>query len=442
MTKRPEPGDKAPSLFRQITLRLAIFAFAFALLDVGIVVFTYLRQPQTLAQELLDLEVSHVDPNLLDELSARGDVSDGERWTYTLVQSLPVSAALAAERDQPRLIDWTKREQIPGGYLITGLRSVRRDGNEFWIRLQFEGRGLSPFAEVIGREIIQHVALPLVPLSILLLLFNALAVRSVLKPLAEAEQQAREMDPAKPGQQLTVSAAPREIAALVRALNGAFERLDKSVSTLKEFTGFAAHELRTPLSIMLLNAGKLPPGEVRQQLTDDIRSMSRLVAQLLELAQAEVFVPADRPVVDLAEIGKSVVSSLDEVALSSNQSLVFLDHGDSQAHAHSEAVYRIYRNLIENAIAHGPSDRPIEISAGPGPTIAVRDYGPGIAIEDRAKIFEKFWQGGTRSEGGAGLGLGIVKSLTDALDAKITLDCPDEGGAIFSVFFRPKALSV
>tara|TARA_R110002020_G_scaffold309301_1_gene525090 strand:+ start:240229 stop:241557 length:1329 start_codon:yes stop_codon:yes gene_type:complete len=442
MTKCPELGDKAPSLFLQITLRLAIFAFAFALLDVGIVVYTYLRQPQTLAQELLDLEVSHFGLNSLDELSARGEASDGERWTYTLVEAIPVGAASAAERNKPRLIDWTKREQIPGGYLITGLRSVRRDGNEFWIRLQFEGRGLSPFAEVIGREIIQHVALPLVPLSILLLLFNALAVRSVLKPLAEAEQQALEMDPAKPGQQLSVSAAPREITALVEALNGAFERLDKSVSTLKEFTGFAAHELRTPLSIMLLTAGKLPPGEVRQQLSDDIRSMSRLVAQLLELAQAEVLVPGERPVVDLAEIGKSVVSSLDQVARSSNQRLVFLDHGDAQAHAHSEAVYRIYRNLIENAIAHAPSDRPIEISAGPGPIIAVRDFGPGIAIADRAKIFDKFWQGGTRSEGGAGLGLGIVKSLTDALNAEIALDCPEEGGAIFSVRFLPRELPV
>tara|TARA_R110002020_G_scaffold226974_2_gene437505 strand:+ start:25428 stop:25940 length:513 start_codon:yes stop_codon:yes gene_type:complete len=170
--------------------------------------------------------------------------------------------------------------------------------------------------------------------------------------------------------------------------------------------------------------------------------MSRLVAQLLELAQAEVLVPSERPVVNLAEIGQSVVRSLDEVAQSSNQRLVFLDRGDSEAHAHSEAVYRIYRNLIENAISRAPSDRPIEVSAGPGPRIAVRDFGPGIAIKDRAKIFEKFWQGGTRSEGGAGLGLGIVKSLTDALDAEIKLDCPNDGGAIFTVCFQSKALSV
>jgi len=437
MTKRIELSDKRPSLFSQITLRLAICAFAFALVDVGIVVYTYLRQPQTLAQELLDLEVSHLDPAALPELPERANASASFRWTYKLVETLPVDVAPMSGSNHARLIDWTKREEIPGGYMITGLRSLKRDGELFWIRLEFEGHGLAPFAEVIGREILQHVALPLVPLSILLLLFNALAVRSVMRPLFEAEQQALEMDPGIPGQRLSVTSAPREITTFVDALNGAFERLDKSVATLKDFTGFAAHELRTPLSIMLLTAEKLPADETRQQLSDGIRSMSRLVAQLLELAQAEALVLADPPIINLAEVGKSVIGSLEDVALANDQNLVFQDFGNSMALAHSEAVYRIYRNLIENAINHAPSDRPIEVSAGPGARISVRDYGPGIEISDRANIFEKFWQGGTRSEGGAGLGLGIVKRLADALNAEVTLECPDGGGAIFSVSFRP-----
>ncbi|MBA3069238.1 MAG: HAMP domain-containing histidine kinase [Hyphomonas sp.] len=436
MTERLEPGDKRPGLFRQITVRLAIFALVFALVDIGIVVYTYLSQPQTLAQELLDLEVSRIDPGSIHTYSERSDASNSFRWTYTLVEPLPVGVGATSGPGNARLIDWTKREQIPGGYLITGLRSLERDGKEFWIRLEFEGHGLRPFAEVIGREIIQHVALPLVPLSLLLLLFNALAVRSVLKPLFEAEQQALEMDPGIPGQRLSVKSAPREITTLVQALNGAFERLDKSVSTLKDFTGFAAHELRTPLSIMLLTAGKLPPGEVRQQLSDDIRSMSRLVAQLLELAQAEALVLADPPIVNLAEIGKAVVGSLEDVARAANQTLVFHDFGNSDALAHSEAVSRIFRNLIDNAIAHAPSDRPIEVSAGPGPRLSVRDFGPGIANSDRTNVFKKFWQGGTRSEGGAGLGLGIVKRLVDALNGEVTLELPEGGGTSFSVSFR------
>lgn len=432
-----EPDSKRPSLFRQITFRLAIFALAFALVDVGIVVYTYLRQPQTLAQELLDLEVSHLDPAVIQEFPERTNASASFRWTYTLVETLPVDVAPISGSNHARLIDWTKREEIPGGYVITGLRSLKRDGDELWIRLEFEGRGLAPFAEVIGKEILQHVALPLVPLSILLLLFNALAVRSVLRPLLEAEQQALGMDPGIPGQRLSVTSAPREITTLVQALNGAFERLDKSVATLKDFTGFAAHELRTPLSIMLLTAGKLPAGEPRQQLSDDIRSMSRLVAQLLELAQAEALVLADPPIINLAEVGRSVIGSLEEVARANDQRLVFQDFGHSMALAHREAVYRIYRNLIENAINHAPSDQPIEVSAGPGARISVKDYGPGIGISDRANVFEKFWQGGTRSEGGAGLGLGIVKRLADALNAEVTLECPEGGGSIFSVTFRP-----
>ncbi|KJS39039.1 MAG: hypothetical protein VR74_03355 [Hyphomonas sp. BRH_c22] len=429
---------KRPSLFRQITVRLAIFAVIFALVDVGIVVFTYLSQPQTLAQELLDLEVSRLDPDDVRQRTNRANPSAGLRWSYELVEPLGADADRAADDPASRLIDWTKREQIPGGYRITGLRSVEHEGEATWIRLEFEGRGLSPFSEVIGREIVQHVALPLVPLSILLLVFNALAVRSVLKPLFEAEQQALDMDPGKPDQRLSVSAAPREITTLVDALNGAFERLDKSVATLRDFTGFAAHEMRTPLSIMLLTAGKLPAGETRQQLIEDIRSMSRLVGQLLELAQAEALILADPPVVNLAEIGKAVFSALEEVASARGQSLKFTDLGNSDALAHPEAVYRIYRNLIDNAIAHAPSDKPIEVTAGPGPTISVQDFGPGIPLPDRTRIFEKFWQGGTRGDGGAGLGLGIVKRLADALGAEVTLDCPATGGATFSVTFRAK----
>ena len=96
----------------------------------------------------------------------------------------------------------------------------------------------------------------------------------------------------------------------------------------------------------------------------------------------------------------------------------------------------MYRNLIDNAIAHAPSNQPILVSAGPGPVISVRDHGPGIPLEYRAQIFEQFWQGGTRSEGGAGLGLGIVKRLSEAHSADIQVAFPDDGGTEFSIRFR------
>lgn len=427
----------APSLFRQIAVRLVAFAVLFALINIGIVIYSYSRQPQTLAQELLDLEASRISLDMLAASSPEPESLRQAKWTYTLLGDTAISSPVSSTTETPALIDWTKRERVDGGYRITGLRSFKENGTTHWVRLQFYGQGLSPYLGVIGKEIIQHVALPLAPLSILLLAFNVLAVRDVLKPLFQAEQQANTMAADEPGQRLHISRAPREVNALVQALNGAFERNDRSVSTLKDFTGFAAHELRTPLSIMLLTTEKLPPSDIRASLQRDVRDMSRLVGQLLELAQAEALTFADPPRVDLAEIGSQVVLSLRAFAETKNQTLAFEDFGSSIATVHPEAASRIYRNLIENAIAHAPSDRPIHICAGPGPVLSVRDYGPGIPLEDKEKIFNRFWQGGTRSEGGAGLGLGIVKRLCDAHDAVITLESPEGGGTLFLVQFQP-----
>ncbi|KAK0349085.1 hypothetical protein LTR94_034595, partial [Friedmanniomyces endolithicus] len=81
--------------------------------------------------------------------------------------------------------------------------------------------------------------------------------------------------------------APREVGTLVRAVNRALDRLDESMAVLRGFTANAAHELRTPLSIMQLSLDRLPPGQVRQDLEADTAYMTRLVGQMLDLAQAD-----------------------------------------------------------------------------------------------------------------------------------------------------------
>jgi signal transduction histidine kinase len=303
--------------------------------------------------------------------------------------------------------------------------------------MQFEGDGIRPYVPVIANEIVQHVALPLIPLSLLLLLFNVFAVRRVLGPLQRAEAEVDALDPDNVLLRLSEAPEPREVNTLVRAVNRALTRLDQTMAILRGFTANAAHELRTPLSIMQLSLDKLPPSAVRDDLLADTQHMARLVGQMLDLAQADALAVEPDVLVDLADIGRDIVAAMAPKAFAAQRDLRFEAIGDTRALGHAEAIYRIYRNLIDNALAHAPGDTPIEVTAGPGPQLSVRDHGPGIADEDLPHIFERFWRKDRRKSDGAGLGLGIVQRLAEAHGGAITASNSPGDGALFQVTFAP-----
>lgn len=425
-----------PSLFRQIAIRLAAFTLLFALLDVMIVVITYSSQPQSLAQELLTLEAARAESATALAPDLLAGPPGARRWSARYLDPQAERAASPGVAGvSGALIDWTRRERVPGGYRISGVRSVMRDGEQQWLFMQFEGDGLRPFVPVIVNEIVQHVALPLVPLSLLLLAFNIVAVRRVLQPLRRAEAEVDALDPRGALQRLSEPPAPREVNTLVRAVNRALERLDEAMAILRGFTANAAHELRTPLSIMQLSLDRLPPGEARDDLQADTEHMTRLVGQMLDLAQADAFaVEPDTPV-DLADIGRAVVAAMAPKAFAAQRNLRFEALGDTGMLGHAEALYRIYRNLIDNALAHAPGTTPIDVTAGPGPRLCVRDYGPGITEEDLPHIFERFWRKDRRKAEGAGLGLGIAQRLAQAHGGTIAVENAAGGGARFTVDF-------
>lgn len=426
------------TLFRQIATRLAAFTLLFALLDVGIVVFTYSRQPDSLAQELLTLEASKAENATKLEPDLLAGPPGASRWSAAYIDPDDQAGWAIASRSGLKpgvLVDWTRRERVPDGYRISGVRSVMVEGEHRWLLMQFEGNGIGPYVPVIANEIVQHVALPLIPLSLLLLLFNIFAVRRVLSPLRQAEAEVDALDPDNGLARLTEMPEPREVNTLVRAVNRAIERLDEAMGILRGFTANAAHELRTPLAIMQLSLDKLPPSALRDDLQTDTQHLTRLVSQMLDLAQADAMAVKPDSVVDLADIGREIVTAMAPKAFVAQRDLRFESIGDTRTFGHAEAIYRIYRNLIDNALAHAPGNTPIEVTAGPGPQIGVRDHGPGIADEDLPHIFERFWRKDRRETDGAGLGLGIVQRLAQAHGAMISVENAKGGGAHFRVTF-------
>ena len=427
-------GPAGPTLFRQIATRLAAFTLLFALLDVGIVIFTYSRQPESLAQELLTLEATKAQ----NTSALAPDILEGppgaKHWLAKYID--PDTQQVEPPQLRPgTLMDWTRRERLADGYRISGVRSVIQDGQQRWLFMQFEGDGITPFAPVITNEIVEHVALPLIPLSLMLLLFNVVSVRRVLQPLRRAEAEVDALDPDNGLARLSEASEPREVNTLVRAFNRALTRLDDTMGILRGFTANAAHELRTPLSVMQLSLDKLPPSSLRDDLQADTEHLTRLVGQMLDLAQADALAfEADMPV-DLADIGREIVAAMAPKSFEADRELRFAAIGDTRTQGHAEAIYRIYRNLIDNALSHAPGNSPIDITAGPGPQLSVRDYGPGIADEDLPYIFERFWRKDRRKTDGAGLGLGIVQRLAQANGGAITVENMPDGGALFRVNF-------
>lgn len=431
-------GPQGPTLFRQIAVRLAAFTLLFALLDIGIVIATYSRQPQSLAQELLTLEARKAQSGLPLSPDLLAGPPGAERWAVRYVQpdaDQPAASPLGMAPSTSELMDWTRRDRIASGYRISGVRAVTHDGERRWLFMQFEGRGIQPYIPLIADEIVQHVLLPLIPLCLLLLLFNIFAVRRVLQPLRRAEAEVDALDPDNVLLRLSEAPEPREVNTLVRAVNRALTRLDETMAILRGFTANAAHELRTPLAIMQLSLDKLPPGQQRDELQADTHHMARLVGQMLDLAQADALAVEPDTSVDLADIGRDIVAAMAPKVFEAQRDLRFDAVGDTRALGHAEAIYRIYRNLIDNAMAHAPGETPIEVTAGPGPQISVRDHGPGIADDDLPHIFERFWRKDRRKTDGAGLGLGIVLRLAQAHVGAISVENAPGGGAVFRVVF-------
>src|SRR5262249_29285501 len=103
--------------------------------------------------------------------------------------------------------------------------------------------------------------------------------------------------------------------------------------------------------------------------------------------------------------------------------------------ANGNAVEDAIRNLIENAVLHSPADREVVVTVHPDGRVSVLDHGCGVALEDRERIFDRFWRGKSQRSDGAGLGLAIVQEIMRAHGGSVTLEDNPASGAVFTLAF-------
>ena len=288
----------------------------------------------------------------------------------------------------------------------------------------------------IVAEFFTRVSWITAPILLLLLVIDVVIFRRALRPIIAASALAERIGPARTELRLPERGMPQEVVPLVRAVNQALDRLEEGFRGQREFTADAAHELRTPLAILRTQIDMIADRELAKSLRDDIESMSRLVNQLLDIAELETFVISEGEIADLTTIATDVAAYIAPLALSQHKTVAVTGaRHPVLVRGNADTLGRAVRNLVENALVHTAPGTTVEISVAGAGELRVMDRGPGVPSAEREQIFQRFWRRDRRRVGSAGLGLAIVKRIAEMHGATVSVSDRQGGGAIFTIRF-------
>jgi two-component system OmpR family sensor kinase len=225
---------------------------------------------------------------------------------------------------------------------------------------------------------------------------------------------------------------PQEALGLVSALNGLLTRLQESLESQRRFASDAAHELRTPLTalklqIQLAELAKTPEAQQKafSRLHEGIERATRLVQQLLTIARLDPDA-TQKPFLPVS-LNKVLQSTHDEMTVLAEQKAIEIstDLLDVNVNGMEDALKLLVTNLTDNAIRYTPEGGKIRLRVSrivDQAVIEISDNGPGIAPEERERIFDRFYRAlGTKTQG-HGLGLAIVKRIVELHQGEIYVD--------------------
>ncbi|MCM8623612.1 MAG: sensor histidine kinase N-terminal domain-containing protein [Candidatus Accumulibacter sp.] len=443
---RTAPGATGQSL----RWRLLRAVFATALLVWGLVAILSYDKARHEAEELMDGHLAHSarlllalvrdNESLLADLATRLALArSGEDRPYESPLEFQIGRA-----DGSLLL---RSEQAPASSLAAspGYENITHHGHP-WRVLTIAAPAddyrvqVAQSIDVRDRaalEVASQTVLPIALISPLLLLLIYLSVRGGLKPLDDlaADVAARSPENLKP---LANHAAPLEVQPLLAALNQLLVRLAEALDKERRFTADAAHELRTPLAVIKIQAevaqlSRNPDDRQHalKQIVLGVDRATRVLEQLLRLARLDPLTGLPKAgAVDLGELAHRVLVetrvTADAGAIHLHASLTpLIVQGDG------ELLAIVLRNLLDNALRYTPPGTTVTLFVrrqNGDILLAVADDGPGVSPEDLPRLVERFYRGREVSAEGSGLGLAIVQRIAELHSARFEVENLSGGG--------------
>lgn len=299
----------------------------------------------------------------------------------------------------------------------------------------------------MAARIVSSVIVPqfvIVPIAVLLIYF---AVSRGVTPLHRLQDELRQRRPSDLTP-ISLENIPAEIRPLIEALNQTMEQLDESLSEQRRFVADAAHQLKTPLTGLRTQAElalrEASPERMQMRVKQMLNAVERLAdmtQKLLVLARAEALSSHSALMerVDLAVLVPEVAREWAVYAMDKHIDLSFESFTPTSCvHGNARLLYELFANLIDNAIRYTPEGGSVAILINQGEALYVdiEDSGIGIPVDERDKVFDRFYRVlGTHTDG-SGLGLPIVKEIAALHHAEIGLHDSVLGGIQVRLTFR------
>jgi len=318
--------------------------------------------------------------------------------------------------------------------------SVRKriENQAVWIQAGEDLTNRDVLIDDIVADFYKNVGWITLPILLVLLIADIAIFRRALRPLRQASEIAAGIGPARPGVRLPIEEIPREVRPLVSAVNQGLDRLEEGFRIQRDFTADAAHELRTPLSILRTRIDMLDDQTMRQALRQNVEGMAHIVSQLLDIAELDTIVIDPGEKADLQSVAAGVAEFVAPLALAQGKDIALSGSTEPVwVKGNPEMLGRAIRNLAENAINHTTAGSTVEFIVERDGTVSVLDHGPGIGEGEHSLIFRRFWRRDRRKPGSTGLGLSIVQRIAELHAAVITVENRKPNGARFSLKFVP-----
>jgi two-component system, OmpR family, sensor kinase len=310
---------------------------------------------------------------------------------------------------------------------------------------------------LVGRSIaselqnLQHVAWRLMMTGVVILLFGLaggwwLATRAI-RPIADISTAATKIALGDLSQRIVAEETDSELGQLALVLNSTFERLESVFAQQRQFTSDAAHELRTPVTVVLtqiqtaLNRERttLEYQQTLQACERAAQRMRRLLDSLLELTRLDAGQKSpSQTSFDLSQLAHDVVDMLHPLLIAKNITIQ-VDFSPVWCRGNSEQMTQVISNLLSNALQHNPENGEVRVTTRTEEKmgiLSVRDTGPGIPEEHLPHIFKRFYRvdsARSASAGGTGLGLAISQSIAEVHGGSIIVTSQIGQGTMFTL---------